>query len=182
MVKSLFKRFPSLTEDSVNYNDVVDLSHGRLKIYFKSQRFRCKENIPEITLKHQLYGKHKSNADKLSESKRKKLCWGTEYSLLDLPEGEGDTTYLRHQQDLKEQDNLRKEGHDKSVISILMNKTFAHRRQLFVKEIVQFKTLIADYPLLCCDEQVQSLLLVCITCPKDENALTFDGSFFLQTF
>ena len=68
----------------------------------------------------------------------------------------------------------------KSVISILMNKPFAQRTHLLVKEFVQLKTLIADYPLLCCEEQVQLLyLLVCI-CPKDENALAFDSSFFLQ--
>ena len=71
MVKSLFKRFPSLTEESVNYNDAVDLWHSRLKTHFKSQRFRCKENIPEIILKRQLYGK--SNADKLAEPTRKKI-------------------------------------------------------------------------------------------------------------
>ena len=65
--------------------------------------------------------------------------------LPDLPEGEDDITYSRYQQDLKEQHNLRKEGRGKSVISILMNKTFAHRRHL-----------IADYPLLCCEEQVHS--------------------------
>ena len=115
MVKSLFKRFPSLTEESVNYNDAVDLWHGRLKNHFKSQRFRCKENIPEIILKRQLYGKRKSNADKLAESGRKKLCWAMENFLPDFPEGEDDTTYSRYQQDLKEQHNLCKDSHDKSV-------------------------------------------------------------------
>ena len=63
-----------------------------------------------------------------------------------------------------------------------MNKTFAHRRHLLVKKFVQLKTLIADYPLLCCEEQVQSLCLSVCICPKDENALAFDGSFFLQVF
>ena len=72
-----------------------------------------------------------------------------------LPEND-DTTYLRYQQDLKEQHNLHKESCDKSVKSILMNKTFAHRRHLLVKEFFQLKTLIADYPLLCCKEQVNS--------------------------
>ena len=182
MVKSLFKRFPSLTEESVNYNDAVDMWHGRLKNHFKSQRFRWKENTPEIILKRQLYGKRKSSADKLAEPRRKKLCWGMENFLPDLPEGEDDTTYSRYQQDLKEQHNLRKESRDKSVISILMNKTFAHRRHLLVKEFVQLKTLIADYPLLCCEKQVQSLCLFACICPKDENALAFDGSFFLQVF
>ena len=47
--------------------------------------------------------------------------------LPNLPEGEDDTTYSRYQQDLKEQHNLHKESRDKSVISILMNKTFAQR-------------------------------------------------------
>ena len=47
--------------------------------------------------------------------------------LPDLPEGKDDTTYSRYQQDLKEQHNLRKESRGKSVISILMNKTFAHK-------------------------------------------------------
>ena len=109
------------------------------------------------------------------------------------------------------QHNLHKESHDKSVISILMNKTFAHRTHLLVKEFVQLKTLIADYPLLCCDEQLHSeyihsdswrkvwqvlyqlfkifgyfgstivALLVCM-CLKYENALAFDSSFFLQVF
>ena len=67
MVKSLFKRFPSLTEESVSYNDAVDLRHGRLKNHFKSQRFRCKENVPEIILKCQLYGMRKLNADNAEE-------------------------------------------------------------------------------------------------------------------
>ena len=58
----------------------------------------------------------------------------------DLPEGEDDTTYSGYQQDLKEQHNLHKEIHDKSVLSILMNKTFAYRRHLLVKEFVQLKT------------------------------------------
>ena len=113
---------------------------------------------------------------------RKKLCWGMENLLPDLPEGEDDTPYSRYQQDLNEQHNLRKESRDKSVISILMNKTFAHRRHLLVKEFVHLKNLIADYPLLCCQEQVQSLCLFVCTCPKDENALAFDGSFLLQVF
>ena len=111
--------------------------HDRLKNHFKSQRFRCKENIAEIILTCQLYGKRKSNADKSAEPRRKKLCWGMENFLPDLPEGEGDNTYSRYQQDLKEQHNLHKESRDKSVISILMNKTFAHRRHLLVKELAQ---------------------------------------------
>ena len=115
MVKSLFKRFLSLTEESVNYNDVAGLWHGRLKSYFKSQQFRCKENIPEVMLKCQLYGKRKSNADKLAEQRRKKLCWGIENFLPDLPEGEDDTTSSRYQQDLNEYYTLRKENRDKSV-------------------------------------------------------------------
>ena len=102
--------------------------------------------------------------------------------LPDLPEGEDDTTYSRYQQDLKEQHNLRKENCDKSVISILMSKTFAHRRRLLVKKFVQLKALIVDYPLLCCEEQVQSLCLFVCICPKDENALAFNSSFFLQVF
>ena len=73
MVNLLFKRFSSLTEESVNYNDAVGLWYGRLKNHLKSQRFRCKENIPEIILKRQLYGKRKSNADKSDEPRRKKL-------------------------------------------------------------------------------------------------------------
>ena len=32
------------------------------------------------------------------------------------------------------------------MISVLVNKTFAHRIHLLVKEFVQLKTLIADYP------------------------------------
>ena len=74
MAKSLFKRFPSLTDESVNSNDAVDLWHGRLKNHFKSQQFKCKENIPEIIQKCQLYGKQKSNADKSPEPRREKLC------------------------------------------------------------------------------------------------------------
>ena len=112
-MKSLFKRFPSLTEESVNFNDAVDLWHGRLKIHFKSQRFGCKENIPEVTLKRQLYGKRKSNAGKSSQPKRKKLCWGMENFVPDLREGEDDTTYSRYLRDLKEHHNLRKENCDK---------------------------------------------------------------------
>ena len=102
--------------------------------------------------------------------------------LPDLPEGEDDTTYSRCQQDLKEQHNLRKESLNKSVILVLMNKTFPHRRHLLIKEFVQLKALIADYPLLCCEEQVQSLCLFVCICPKDENALAFDSSFFQQDF
>ena len=112
-VKSLFKRFPSLTEESVNYNDAVDLWHGRPKNHFKSQRFGCKENIPEIILKRQLYGKRKSNAYKSTELKRKKLCWGMENFVPDLREDEEDTAYSRYQRDLKEHHNLRKESCDK---------------------------------------------------------------------
>ena len=102
--------------------------------------------------------------------------------LTNLPEGEDDTTYSRYQQDLKEQHNLRKESRDRSVISILTNKTFAHRRHLLVKEFVQLKTLILDHPLLCCEEQVQSLCMFVCICPKDENALAFDRNFSLQIF
>ena len=182
MVKSMFKRFPSLTEESVNCNDAVDLWHGRLKNHFKSQRFRWKENIPEIILKCQLYGKRKSNADKSTEPRRKKLCWGMENLFPDLLEGEDDTTCSLYQQDLKEQLNLRKESRDKSVISILMNKTFAHRRHLLVKKFVQLKTLMADYPLLYCEKQVQSLCLFVCICPKDENALALEGNFSQQVF
>ena len=181
-MKSLFKRFPSLTKESVNYNDAVDLWHGRLKNHFKSQRFGCKDNIPEIILKRQLCGKRKSNADKSAEPKRKKLCWGMENFVPDWREGEDDTTYSRCQRDLKEHHNLRKKSCDKWVISILMNKTFAHRRHLLVKEFVQLKTLIADYPPLCCEEQVQLLcLFVCIR-SKDENALAFDSSLLEHVF
>ena len=113
---------------------------------------------------------------------RKKLCWGMETFLPDLPEGEDDAAYSRYQQDLKEQHNLRKESRDKSVLSILMNKTFAHRRHLLFKEFVQLKTLIAECPLLCCEEQVQSLCLFVCICSKDENALAFDRNFSLQVF
>ena len=56
--------------------------------------------------------------------------------LLILPEGEDDTTYLQYEQDLKDQHNLRKKSCDKSVIAVLVNKTFAHRIHLLVKEVV----------------------------------------------
>ena len=126
--------------------------------------------------------KIKCRQDKSAEPMREKLCWGMENSLLNLPEGEDDTIYSQYQQDLKEQHNLRKESRDKSAISILMNKTFAHRRHLLVKKFVQLKTLMADYPLLYCEKQVQSLCLFVCICPKDENALAFDRNFSLQVF
>ena len=139
MVKSLFKGFPSLAEKSLNYNDAVDLWHDRLKTILKVNDLDSRRISLKLHLKRQLYGKCKSNADKSAQPRRKKLCWAIKNFLPDLPEGEYDTPYSRYQQDLKEQHNLRKESRDKSVISILMNKTFAHRRHLLVKKFVQLE-------------------------------------------
>lgn len=60
------------------------------------------QNIPEIVLKRQLYGKQKSNAGKSAETRIKRLCWGMENFLPDLPKGKDDNSYSQCQQDLSE--------------------------------------------------------------------------------
>ena len=54
------KRFPLLTL-SLSFNDAVDLWHGKLRKQKKNNRFRNRENIPEILKKRSVYGKRNAS-------------------------------------------------------------------------------------------------------------------------
>ena len=48
MATAILKRFPHLVKESISYADAVDLWHQRIKIHFKNNQFRNKEDVPEI--------------------------------------------------------------------------------------------------------------------------------------
>ena len=48
MTTAILECFPHFLKESISYADAVDLWHGKIKIHFKNERFRNKEDVPEI--------------------------------------------------------------------------------------------------------------------------------------
>ena len=95
-----------------------------------------------------------------NDSTFKKICYGVQNFLPDLPEGEDPYTWEKYQQEMKNQLSLCKE---KELLSTLMDKIFPHRRHLIVKEIIRLQDLMEMYPMLCTEDQVvSSVKFVCV--------------------
>ena len=109
MVNSILKRFPSLINESSDFNDAYSLWHSRIKSYFKNHRFRTSTVIPEIIQKKKIYGKRKDGAVVQNDSTSKKICFGVQNFLPDLPEGEDPHTWEKYQKELQNQMALTKE-------------------------------------------------------------------------
>ena len=98
-----------------------------------------------------------------NDSTSKKICYGVQNFLRDLPEGEDPYTWEKYQQETKNQLSLCKEKRNKQLLGTLMDKTFPHRRHLIVKEIIRLQDLMEMYPMLCTEDQVvSSVKLVCV--------------------
>ena len=153
------KRFPHL-RPSLSFNDVVELWHRKLRTHFKNHRFRNRENIPEILKKRSIYGKRNASEQTTSERvpAKKVPCWGFINFFPDLPEGEDEHIWNTYQMQLKEQHNLQNHKKDHALINRLMRKTFPHRKQLLIKDLISLSDLLQQYQILCSEEQ---LSLIC---------------------
>ena len=153
------KRFPHL-RPSLSFNDVVELWHRKLRTHFKNYRFRNRENIPEILKKRSIYGKRNASEQTTSERvpAKKVPCWGFINFFPDLPEGEDEHIWNTYQMQLKEQHNLQNHKKDHALINRLIRKTFPHRKQLLIKDLISLSDLLQRYQILCSEEQ---LSLIC---------------------
>ena len=104
---AVLKRFPYLAKESLNYNDAVDLWHGRIKAQFKNKRYRIKDAVLEILANRQKFdGKTKAANNMEGETSRKiTSCWDVDNFLPEMPEGDDDFTLQKFQQVLREQHN-----------------------------------------------------------------------------
>ena len=157
MVNSILKRFPSLINESSDFNDAYSLRHSRIKSHFKNHRFITSTDIPEIIQKKKIYGKQKDDAVVQNDSTSKKLCFGVQNFLPDLPEGEDAHTWEKYQKELQNQMALTKEKRNKESVRQLMEKTFPHRRHIIVKEFIRLKDILEIYPALCTEDQVDNI-------------------------
>ena len=89
---------------------------------------------------------------------KKVPCWGIINFFPDVPEGEDEHTWNTYQMQLKELHNLQNPKNDHALINRLMRKTFPHRRQLLIKDLIPLSGLLQQYPILCSEEQVS---LIC---------------------
>ena len=153
------KRFPHL-RPSLSFNDVVELWHRKLRTHFKNYRFRNRENIPEILKKRSIYGKRNASEQTTSERvpAKKVTGWGVINFFPDLLEGEDEDTWNTYQMQLKEQHNLQNHKKDHALINRLIRKTFPHRKQLLIKDLISLSDLLQQYQILCSEEQ---LSLIC---------------------
>ena len=67
---------------------------------------------------------------------KKDPCWGVINFFLDLPEGEDEHTWNTYQMQVKEQNNLQNHKKDHDLINRPMRKTFPHREQLLIKDLI----------------------------------------------
>ena len=72
---AILKRFPHLVKESISYADAVDLWHGRIKTHFKKNRFRNKEDVPEILERRLSNQKSKLSGEDQAGPSRKMCCW-----------------------------------------------------------------------------------------------------------
>ena len=153
------KKVPHLIP-SLSFNDVVDLWHGKLRTHFKNHCIRNRENISEILKKRPIYGKGNASEQTTSEMVPAKNvpCWGIINFFPDVPEGEDEHTWNTYQMQLKELHNLQNHKNDHALINRLMRKTFPHRRQLLIKDLIPLSGLLQQYPILFSEEQVS---LIC---------------------
>ena len=153
------KRFLHL-RPRLSFNDVVELWHRKLRTHFKNHRFRNRENIPEILKKRSIYGKRNASEQTTSEivPAKKVPCWGAINFFPDLPEGDDEHTWNTYQMQLEEQHNLQNHKKDHALINRLMRKTFPHRKQLLIKDLISLSDLLHQYQILCSEEQ---LSLIC---------------------
>ena len=83
-------------------------------------------------------------------------CWGISNFLPEIPEG-------NHQRILKEQHNYPAHKQNGELINRLMKKTFPHRRQVLVKDMIRLSELFQMYRILCGEEQVSIFSIVALT-------------------
>ena len=171
MVNSILKRLPSLINESSDFNDAYSLWHSRIKSYFKNHRFRTSTDIPEIIQKKKIYGKRKDDAVVQNDSTSKKICFGVQNFLPDLPEGEDAHTWEKYQKELQNQMALTKEKRNKEFVRQLMEKTFPHRRHIIVKEFIHLKDLLEMYPALCTEDQVDNITNFLISNLKGKSCI-----------
>ena len=138
------KQFPHLTP-SLNFNDAVDLWHGKLRTHFKNHRFRNRENIPEILKKQYMAKGMQVSRQQVKWFQPKKFLAGGLSTSFQISLKEKMNTTWNHKK-------------DHALISRLMRKIFPHRRQLLIKDLIPLSGLLQQYPMLCSEEQ---LSLIC---------------------
>ena len=171
MVNSILKRFPSLINESSDFNHAYSLWHSRIMSYFKNHRFRTSTDIPEIIQKKKIYGKRKDDAVVQNGSTFRKICFGVQNFLPDLPEGEDAHTWEKYQKELQNQMTLTKEKRIKESVRQLMEKTFPNRRHIIVKEFIRLKDLLEMYPALCTEDQVDNITNFLISNLKGKSCI-----------
>ena len=160
MVNAIFNRWPHLAKKLPTYDDARIVWKHRLETHFKNARARMQNNIPEILVKKNKYGKQKSNDDGncACTVKRLFLVWGVPNYLPCYPPGETDKTMTRHQEKLRQQKRLPYEKKDSILVKKLRDTTFSHRRKLIVTQLVKIADLAIQYPMLCTEDHVNCII------------------------
>ena len=93
-------------------------------------------------------------------------CWCISNFWPEIPEGEDDFTIKNYQRILNEQHNYPAHKQNGELIDRLMKKTFPHRRQVLVEDIIRLSELFQMYPILCSEEQVSIFNIVALSKSK----------------
>ena len=90
-------------------------------------------------------------------------CWGLNNFLPEIPEGEDDFTTKNCQRILNELHNYPAHKQNGELTDRLMKKTFPHRRQVLVKDMIRLSELFQMYPTSSCQEQVSIFSIVALS-------------------
>ena len=96
-------------------------------------------------------------------------CWGINNFLPEIPEGEDDFTIKNYQRILNELHNYPAHKQNGELIDSLMKKTFPHRRQVLVKDMIRLSELLQMYPTSSSQEQVSIFSVVALSKIKVEK-------------
>ena len=97
--------------------------HGRIKTHFKNNRFKNKEDVPEILERRRSNKKSKLSDEDEAGPSRKMHCWGISNFLPGIPEGKDDFRIKNYQRILNEQHNYPAHKQNGKFIDRLMKKT-----------------------------------------------------------
>ena len=96
-------------------------------------------------------------------------CWGINNFLPEIPQGEDDFTIKNYQRILNELHNYPVHKQNGELIDSLMKKTFPHRRQVLVKDMIRLSELLQMYPTSSSQEQVSIFSVVALSKIKVEK-------------
>lgn len=136
---------------------------GRLRDKFINGRRRIDKEDPDVKLR-----KLKRPADSASESgpptKSSKtgtcMAYGVPNYLPNNPKGEDEISIERHIEWMKKEKKTRPRKPDHKQIQLLMNRTFAYRRNRIVNEAARVTNILEEFPWLADEDEVTMVKII----------------------